>query len=271
MKWEALYTSVYLTRVISVEKAINEEEQDSEEEEHSTLKTIFHCKVLVNLGTVSIGIIVTTFYFPCLSYHLTQNYGLSVSISSLFFIVGMVFYLFILQFLTKITNKLGMQGTPCLGLLMTAVGCLFIYPVPPIPKSIISIIFGLCMAGGAGAPINVPALINLSKYLKTYNPTLGDFTANDIASTLYSLVNDIGDFIGPIIGGFLSTKFGFKNCCLFISIFIFIYIFLFLFTFFEEITNECKEEKKDYDLVQIKGQFKSNITIDDTMNSFIIN
>ena len=33
--------------------------------------------------------------------------------------------------------------------------------------------------------------------------------------------------------------------------------------------NECKEERKEYDLVQIKGQFKSNITIDDTMNSFI--
>jgi Na+/melibiose symporter-like transporter len=202
----SLYTSVYLTKIISAEKVNSEDEQDTEEKQ-SILKTIFHYKILMNLGTVSIGIIVTTFYFPCLTYHLTQNFGLSFSISSLLFIVGMMFYMVILQFLTKITNKLGMQGTPCLGLLMTAIGCLFIYPVPPIPKSIISVIFGLCMVGGAGAPINVPALINISKLLRTYNPTLDDFTANDIASTLYSIVNDIGDFIGPILGGYLSTKF----------------------------------------------------------------
>ena len=74
----------------------------------------------------------------------------------------MVFYMIILQFLTKITKRFGMHGTECIGILMTALGCLFIYPVPPIPKSLISILFGLCLAGGAGAPINVPALINLS-------------------------------------------------------------------------------------------------------------
>ena len=175
----------------------------------------------------------------------------------------------VLQFLTKITNKIGMQGTPCLGLIMTAVGCLFIYPVPPIPKSIISIIFGLCMTGGAGAPLNVPALINLSKYLKIYEPTLDDFTANDIASTLYSIVNDIGDFIGPILGGFLSSEFGFKNCCLYISIFIFIYLFLFFLTFFEEIKNEFKEEREDYDFTEIKGALTRNITFSDLSDTFI--
>ena len=34
-------------------------------QENSILKAIFHCNILVNLGTVTIGIIVTTFYFPC--------------------------------------------------------------------------------------------------------------------------------------------------------------------------------------------------------------
>ena len=79
-----------------------------------------------------------------------------------------------------------MHGTPCLGLFMTFIGSLFIYPVPPIPQSLISILLVLCMAGGAGAPINIPALINLSKDLKIYDPTFDDFTANDIASTLYT-------------------------------------------------------------------------------------
>jgi predicted MFS family arabinose efflux permease len=274
-----LYVSVYLTKIISSEKINSDDEQnkankDNKEEEHSLLKIIFHCDILMNLGTVTIGIIVTTYYFPCLSNHLTQKYHLSVSIASLFFVVGMVFYMFFLQFLTKITNKYGMHGTPCIGLLMTAIGCIFIYPVPPIPQSLIFILFGLCMAGGAGAPINVPALINLSKDLKIYDQTLDDFTANDIASTLYTIVNNIGDFIGPTLGGFLSSKYGFKNCCLIISFFIFIYLFLFIFTFHEEIKKEYNSEQNEYDLVQIKEEFNNNNSLLDNNslnNTFITN
>ena len=268
----SLYISVYLTKIISEEKVTSDDEEEKEEE-HSILKAIFHCNILMNLGTVSIGIIVTTYYFPCLSNHLIQNYGLSVSVSSLFFIVGMIFYMIFLQFLTKITNKIGMHGTPCLGLLMTAIGCLSIYPVPPIPQSTIFILFGLCMTGGAGAPINVPALINLSKDLKSYDPTLDDFTANDIASTLYTIVNNIGDFIGPTLGGFLSSRFGFKNCCLYLSIFIFIYLFLFIFTFYSEIKNEYNEEHTEYDLYQIKEQFNNNslLEINNLNNTFVTN
>ena len=241
----SLYISVYLTKLVSAEQ-------------------------------VTIGIIVTTYYFPCLSNHLVQNFGLSISTSSLFFIVGMVFYMFFLQFLSIITKKFGMHGTPCIGLLMTAFGCLFIYPVPPIPKSIISILFGLCMAGGAGAPINVPALINLSRDLKIYDSTLDDFTANDIASTLYTIVNNIGDFIGPTLGGFLSSRFGFKNCCLIISIFIFIYLIIFIITFCSDIKkeyNEYKERASEYDIGQIKGEFGDNeLEAKDNLNStFVMN
>ena len=269
----SLYISVYLTKIISSEK-VNNDEEEKNEVDNFLLKTIFHCNILVNLGTVSIGIIVTTFYFPCLSNHLTQNYGLSVSVSSLFFIVGMIFYMFFLQFLTKITKRFGMHGTPCLGLVMTSIGSLFIFPVPPIPQSIISILFGLCMAGGAGAPINVPALINLSKDLKTYDPSLDDFTANDVASTLYTIVNNIGDFIGPTLGGFLSSRFGFKNCCLIIASFIFFYLFIFILTFFKEIKNEFNNPDLEYNLGQIKEEFNNNnsiLNIDNLNNTFVTN
>ena len=161
-----------------------------------------------------------------------------------------------------------MHGTPCLGLLMTAIGCLFIYPVPPIPKSIYSILFGLCLCGGAGAPINVPALINLSRDLKINDPTLDDFIANDIASTLYTAVNNIGDFIGPTLGGFLSSRFGFKNCCLIIS-----YLFLFIFIYFREIKIVYNNQQTEYNLAQIKEEFeyKSFLENDNLNNTFVTN
>ena len=105
----SLYISVYLTKIISYEK-INNDDEEKNEDEPSVLKNIFRCSILLNLGTVTIGIIVTTFYFPCLTNHLTNNFNLSISVSSLFFVVGMVFYMIILQFLTKITKRFGMHG-----------------------------------------------------------------------------------------------------------------------------------------------------------------
>ena len=268
----SLYISVYLTKIISEEKINTEDEGEKNENEPSIFKSIFHISIILNLFSVTIGIIVTTFYFPCLTNHLTQNYNLSISISSLFFVVGMVFYMFILQFLTKITKLLGMHGTSAFGILMTSLGCLFIYPVPPIPQNILSILLGLCLTGGAGAPINVPALINLSKDLKKYDPDLDEFVASDIASTLYTIVNDLGDFIGPVLGGFLSSNYGFKKCCLILSIFIIIFLVIFILFFFKEIRDEMKRPAlKDINLIREELDNRSILSNDEFNTTFITN
>ena len=268
----SLYISVYLTKIISEEKINTEDEGEKNENEPSIFKSIFHISIILNLFTVTIGIIVTTFYFPCLTNHLTQNYNLSISISSLFFVVGMIFYMFILQFLTKITKLLGMHGTSAFGILMTSLGCLFIYPVPPIPQNILSILLGLCLTGGAGAPINVTALINLSKDLKKYDPDLDEFVASDIASTLYTIVNDLGDFIGPVLGGFLSSNYGFKNCCLILSIFIIIFLVIFILFFFKEIRDEMKRPAlKDINLIREELDNRSILSNDEFNTTFITN
>ena len=268
----SLYISVYLTKIISEEKINTEDEGEKNENEPSIFKSIFHISIILNLFTVTIGIIVTTFYFPCLTNHLTQNYNLSISISSLFFVVGMVFYMFILQFLTKITKLLGMHGTSAFGILMTSLGCLFIYPVPPIPQNILSILLGLCLTGGAGAPINVPALINLSKDLKKYDPDLDEFVASDMASTLYTIVNDLGDFIGPVLGGFLSSNYGFKNCCLILSIFIIIFLVIFILFFFKEIRDEMKRPAlKDINLIREELDNRSILSNDEFNTTFVTN
>ena len=268
----SLYISVYLTKIISEEKINTEDEGEKNENEPSIFKSIFHISIILNLFSVTIGIIVTTFYFPCLTNHLTQNYNLSISISSLFFVVGMIFYMFILQFLTKITKLLGMHGTSAFGILMTSLGCLFIYPVPPIPQNILSILLGLCLTGGAGAPINVPALINLSKDLKKYDPDLDEFVASDMASTLYTIVNDLGDFIGPVLGGFLSSNYGFKKCCLILSIFIIIFLVIFILFFFKEIRDEMKRPAlKDINLIREELDNRSILSNDEFNTTFITN
>ena len=256
-----LYASVYLAYLISGEKV---ESDDDNEESHPFFGLMFYADIALILGSMIIGVLVTTFYFPSLSNHLIENFGLSVSVASLFFIVGMVFYMILLQFLNAITNKFGMHGAACLGLLMSAVGCLFIYPVSPIPKSVICVLFGLCIAGGAGGPIYVPGLINLSKYIRNHDPKIDDFSANDIASAMYMLVNNIGDFVGPTIGGFISSNLGFKYTCLIISIAIFLYLALFI-NFFKAVIKDELTKKTNVQLIEIKKEFE-NVPTDDANN-----
>ena len=259
----SLYISVYLTKNISAEKTNNEEEIDNKED-NSYLKSVFHLNIILNILTVTLGIIATTYYFPCLTKHLTYNYNLSISVSSLFFIVGMLFYMLFLRFLNLLTNKFGMELTPCIGLLMISLGCLFIYPVKPIPQNIFFILVGLCLIGGAGAPINVPVLINMSNYLKIYDKNLDEFTANDIASTLYTIANNIGDFIGPTLGGFLSTKIGFKYCCVFLSFFFFGYLLIYFWFFYK---GKNIEEKTNLNNLNItKDEYSFSVQSNDNLN-----
>ena len=256
----SLYMSVYLTKIISAEK-INTEEEVENKEENSYLKSVFHLNIIFNILAVTLGIIATTYYFPCLTNHLTSNYNLSISVSSLFFVVGMLFYMIFLRFLNLLTDKFGMEKTPCIGILMISIGCLFIYPVKPIPQNIFFILVGLCLIGGAGAPINVPALINMSNYLKMYNKNLDDYTANDIASTLYTIANNIGDFIGPTLGGFLSTKVGFKYCCVILSIFFLKYLIIYFWYF-----HKGKNIDEKNNLYLIKDEPSFSIYSNDNLN-----
>ena len=82
-----------------------------------------------------------------------------------------------------------------------------IYPVSPIPKYILSIIFGLIFLGIGRPPIYVPGLLALSKEIKANN--IEEKTSKDIASAMNNLSVSIGDFIGPILGEFLTSKYNF--------------------------------------------------------------
>ena len=230
-----LYVSVYFTEIISKEKIESEEE---DKEEHSFIKLLFNIDIILILSYIAIGVIVNTFYFPCLTNHLTTNYGLSVSVSSLFFIVGLIFYMVFLQFLNILTDRFGFHGTPCIGLLMAAIGSLLVYPVPPFPQNIFFILFGLCLIGGVGGPLYVTGLINLSKYIRKIDPNIDEFTANDIGSAMYAFINNVGDFVGPVLGGFISKYLGFKYSCVIISILIFIILAIFMNHFLNIIKDE---------------------------------
>ena len=258
-----LYISVYLAYLIKGEKI---EIDDNNEESHQPFfRFMFYADIALILGSMFIAVLVTTFYLPSLLNHLIENFGLSVSVACLFFIAGMIIYIFLLQFLKIITNNFGMHGATCLGLFMAAFGCLFIYPIPPIPKTFINVLFGLCITGGAGGPIYVPGLLNLSKYIKNHDPNIDNFIANDIASSMYTFINNVGDFVSPALGGSISSNLGFKYTCLIISIAIFLYLALFIYFFRNIIKEEILAKRENIQLTEIKKEFDI-FPIEDTIN-----
>ena len=223
-----MYISFYLTNLVAKEKT---ESNIKNESDLPVLKFLKYGEINSILGLFFIGYISQSFFYPCLTNHLQNYFNLSISISSLFFIIIEISYVIILQFLDLITKKLGLYGASCLGLLIASIGVLMIYPYPPIPKNLIFVFIGFILIGGGSVPIFIPGLIALNKNIKRIEPDIDDLVAGDITSSINFLIINIGDFCGPIIGGFFSTYLGFKNCCLAISCIILFYCIIYFFCF----------------------------------------
>ena len=228
-----LYTSVYLTKILESEKL----DKNEIDEEPSVFKFLNNLHIILISGALVLSVVTYTFYFPCLTNHLNEQYNLTVSLSSLFFSVPVISYLIIVNFINIISKKLGNFHSISAGILSNIIGIYLIYPLPPFPKQIVFIIIGLSLIG-AGSLIFIFSLIELSKILKKICVNYDESTINDIASAVNNLFTSIGNLLGPIIGGFLSSHFGFKISCIIIFIIFSVFYILFLFFFTKKSKNE---------------------------------
>ena len=243
-----LYISVYLSRQVDA-KILKEDDEKEDDGNINYLRYFFYKEIFLILIGFSICMINVTFYFPCLTYHLTNNFSVSVSIASLFFITPVIPYIIILQFLDSISAKFGIYLTFTFGLILSGISSLFIFPVPPIPHSLFFIIIGFLMIGTGSVPVFIPGLVMLSRNIKKIDKKIDEMSANDIASAINNLCVELGDFLGPILGGFLTDKFGFSVCCFLVSMLGIFYALIFIFFFFEKIKNDfnlvCQNKKPE--------------------------
>ena len=114
-----------------------------------------------------------------------------------------------------LTKKFGIYTIYSFGLIVSSLSCLFLYPCPPIPKFISFIIIGFLLNGLGQSPVFIPGLVALSQNVRKHDPNIDELIANDIASTVNTLTINVGEFIGPIIGGFYTAKYDFKYCRIF--------------------------------------------------------
>ena len=262
-----MYISVYLAIQVGHEKT---ESDENVEQNPEIMKYLKYCDINIIIGGLILGMIAQTFYFPCLTNHLVKNFHLSVSVSSLFFVIQAVAYFIAVQCLDKNTKYFGLYGTDLLGIALSTLGVLMIYPFPPFPKSLAIITLGCILIGGGDIQIFIPGRIILSKDIQKFEPNIDILTVNDLSSAINNLAFGIGDWIGPIIGGFLSTHVGFKYCCLILSLIICSYGLLFFLYFYNDIVvyknvkgdddlennkNLCVDEEKE--LMNRPGEFKN--------------
>ena len=234
---------------INDKKIRKESDEVEDDNNYNYLKYLTYPEIYSILLGFVFCMISVTFSYPCLTYHLINNYSISVSIASLFFIAPMVPYIITSQFLDKISAKIGIYFTFSLGLFLSGISSLFVYPTPPLAQSPINILIGFFILGIGSVPVFIPGLVMLSKNIKKIDDSIDEMSANDIASAINNLCLDLGNFVGPILGGYLADNFGFQLCCFIITAIVITYSAIFILFFFSKIKNDlslfCLNEKSE--------------------------
>lgn len=257
-----LYISVYLAKNIHSDKLL-EQDDDDDEQNPSFIRFLGYPKIFLLLIGFIVVMILASFYFPCLVNHLKENYSLSTSVSSLFFVIPISSYVFILQFLDYLTSKFGLYSIYSFGLIVSTLSPLLLYPCPPFSKRIIFVISGFLLNGIGQAPVFIPGLVALSKNIRSIDENIDEFIANDISSAINTLTIYIGEFVGPIIGGFLTSRYDFKYCCYFMfligAVFSMIFIGSFLMNIKSEVEFLFKSNENDVQILSNDSSFKEGL------------
>jgi MFS family permease len=151
----------------------------------------------------------TTFYFPTLTEYLKNSYGLTVTMSSLFFLGNSVSYLISLQFINQISNYFGNIPIMAISLIFNGFGCLLIPPIGILPFSSIITFIGIFINGFFSSFINVNMFIVSGDELKRMDNRATETQKSDISSALFNASLNIADLIAPILGAYITSKINF--------------------------------------------------------------
>jgi hypothetical protein len=116
---------------------------------------------------------------------------------------------------------------------------------------------GLMILGIPCAFINVPAICDMIDTLKS-KKGYDEESANNLASALYNLAINLGESIGPTLGGYISNKRDFVTSCIYVSFLNLTYSILFCGYNFKSIIEYVLYNDKEIipvDIVDLGGDF----------------
>ena len=195
------------------------------------------------------------FYIPTLVNHLKDNFNITTSKASLFFLLATIGSAICIQFIPKFTDCFTNFQLMYYGLFLGAFFVLFIPPMSFLPQSYILILIGIFAEGFLSGIINVPCFVELSKIGKIIFPRNKNLQQN-VPSSLFNLCFYIGDLIEPIIGSWFTKTFNFQASAYFTCFLNIIYGIIFGLFYKPEI----KDIKKNSDNIIIDKKL-SNIQV----------
>jgi predicted MFS family arabinose efflux permease len=142
----------------------------------------------------------------------------------------------------------GYKFTILIGLLSICIGVLMIPPISFFPQTIVTVIIGLFIEGIPGAFVACSSICVLIIILKE-KTNLDDTTIHEISSAIYNLALNIGESIGPAMGGYVSRNVDFKASAITTSISAFTCSIIFFIFYFDEIKKKFlprKDSSNDY-------------------------
>ena len=193
------------------------------------------------------------FYIPTLVNHLKDNFNISTSKSSLFFLLATIGSAICTQLITKFTDCFNNFQLMYYGLFLGAFFVLFIPPISILPQNYILILIGIFAEGFLSGIINIPCFVELAKIGKLIFPRNKNLQQN-VPSSLFNLCFYIGDLTEPVIGSWFTKNFNFQASAYFTCILNIVYGVVFGIFF----KTEIKKFQKNNDNIIIEKKL-SNI------------
>ena len=264
--WEVPFFLLGGLNLFSSFTIINMEIKDCEKSDYSNFfKAVFNWKILLTEIASIVVMGTVNFYEPVFENYLIDNFGLGMKTASLFFDIQIVSFFVSLSLFGKLINKIGTKISISFGLFLGFIFVNLLGPISILPKKIHIIVIGLIFLGPSEAFVILPSIEDYMNTLMTDLQFSKEYS-NDLSCTIFNFVSNLGDTIGPIIGGILSDFYGFPNTCFIISIGLFICFFFFSILNF---LNACKKISfKDKYNCKILSDTDNNIN-DPFFNSII--
>ena len=236
--WEVPFFLLGGLNLFSSFTIINMEIKDCEKSDYSNFfKAVFNWKILLTEIASIIVMGTVNFYEPVFENYLIDNFGLGMKTASLFFDIQIVSFFVSLSLFGKLINKIGTKISISFGLFLGFIFVNLLGPISILPKKIHIIVIGLIFLGPSEAFVILPSIEDYMNTLMTDLQFSKEYS-NDLSCTIFNFVSNLGDTIGPLIGGILSDYYGFPQTCFIISIGLFICFFFFSILNF---LNACKK------------------------------
>ena len=260
-----LYKSDLNTQAIEKgnEMDINEENNNKNSYYLTAIKypptILFSLALIIELNTLD-------FYVPTLVKYLKEDFNISTSNASLFFLMSTIGYIICTQLINKITDYFANHKIIFYSLFFGAFCCLFIAPADFLPHNYIFIILGIFLEGFTQGLINVTGFIELSNIGKVLFPN-NKRLMNDIPSSFFNVSFYIGELFEPVLGSLITKKYNFQMSAYF-SCFLSICFGIIFGCYFHKEINSIKVNKKDnYEELMIKKKLSNINQINENNNN----